>query len=141
MNNNKAELTKKPFVSQQFLIFLLTGGTAAIVNFSSRLFYNQWMSFSSAVMLAYLTGMITSFVLAKFFVFKESKQPLSRSLLFFTLVNIIAVLQTWTISISLANYFLPLIGFRVFAEETAHAIGIIVPVFTSFAGHKHFTFK
>ena len=48
------------FMSRQFLAFLLTGGTAAAVNFGSRILYNRWMDFSSAVVLAYLTGMVTA---------------------------------------------------------------------------------
>ena len=47
------------FASRQFVAFLLTGGTAALINFISRIIYNQWLGFSSAVILAYLTGMVT----------------------------------------------------------------------------------
>ncbi|MDP1756903.1 MAG: GtrA family protein, partial [Pseudohongiella sp.] len=88
----------RAFLSRQFLMFLLTGGTAAVVNFVTRLIYNQWMSFSSAVVLSYITGMITAFVLARLFVFKASTQTLSRSAAFFILVNGLAILQTWAIS-------------------------------------------
>ena len=46
------------------MIFLLTGGIAAAVNFGSRIVYSNWLGFSTAVVLAYITGMITAFVLA-----------------------------------------------------------------------------
>ena len=39
-------------LSKQFMIFLLTGGTAAAVNFGSRIVYNQYVDFSSAVIFA-----------------------------------------------------------------------------------------
>ena len=83
------------FMSRQFLMFLMTGGTAAVVNFVTRLIYNQWVSFSSAVVLSYITGMITAFVLAKLFVFTTSTQTLSRSAAFFVLVNSLAIIQSW----------------------------------------------
>jgi putative flippase GtrA len=54
------------FMSRQFLIFVATGGFAAMVNFGSRIVYNRWTDFSSAVVLAYLTGMLTAFVLARY---------------------------------------------------------------------------
>jgi putative flippase GtrA len=56
--------------------------------------------FSSAVIFAYITGMITAFVLVKLFIFKESQQSVHRSAAFFVLVNVVAVLQTWTVNMS-----------------------------------------
>jgi putative flippase GtrA len=129
------------FMSRQFLIFLLTGGTAAAINFFSRIFYSQWLDFSSAVIVAYLTGMISAFIFAKIFVFRESKQSIGRSILFFVLVNFIAVLQTWCISMVLVYYLLPAFGIDKFALEIAHAIGVAVPVFTSYIGHKRLSFR
>ena len=131
----------KQFISKQFLVFLFTGGTAAAINFGSRIVYSQWLDFSSAVLLAYLTGMITAFILAKIFVFKESKQPVSHSIFFFILVNLVAVLQTWAISLGLAHHLLPSMKITLFTEEIAHAVGIAVPVFTSYIGHKHLSFR
>ena len=131
----------KQFFSHQFLLFLLTGGTAAAVNFGSRILYSVWLSFSYAVILAYLTGMVTAFVLAKLFVFKTSQQSMQRSAVFFALVNLVAVAQTWGISMLLLYVVFPAWGFTYYAAECAHAIGVVVPVFTSYLGHKHWSFK
>ena len=131
----------KEFLTPQFRIFLLTGGTAAAVNIGSRVLFNQWMSFSSAVILAYLMGMITAFVLARLFVFKESTQSVGRSIAIFTLVNAVAVLQTWGISMLLRFYLLPAMHLTLFVPEIAHIVGVIVPVFTSYIGHKRWSFK
>jgi putative flippase GtrA len=128
-------------MSRQFLTFLFTGGTAAAVNFGSRIIYSQWCGFSSAVILAYITGMITAFVLAKLFVFKESEQSVQRSAMIFVLVNIVAALQTWLISMGLAFYVLPALGVETFVDEIAHAVGVVVPVFTSYLGHKRWSFR
>jgi putative flippase GtrA len=129
------------FISRQFVIFLVTGGLAAAVNFGSRIVYNQWVNFSVAVVLAYLTGMVTAFALARYFVFTESSQSMQRSALWFVVVNIVAVIQTWVISMLLAYYLLPRMGFTQFISEIAHAVGVVVPVFTSYLGHKRFSFK
>ncbi len=129
------------FRSRQFLLFLLTGGTAAAVNFGSRILFSVWLSFSTAVILAYLTGMVTAFVLARVFVFKQSSQSVQRSALFFVLVNVIAVVQTWAISMGLAYYGLPALGVTRWVTEIAHAVGVAVPVFTSYLGHKHWSFR
>lgn len=129
------------FRSKQFLVFLMTGGTAAAVNFASRVLYNLWMSFSQAIVLAYITGMTTSFILAKLFVFKKSQKALHHSALYFLLVNLVTAVQTWMISMLLAYYALPAIGIHHYVTEIAHAIGLILPVFTSYLGHKHFSFR
>ena len=128
-------------MSRQFLGFLITGGLAAVVNFGSRIVYNQWIDFSVAVVLAYLTGMITAFMLARAFVFTDSGQSMQRSAMWFVLVNLIAVLQTWVVSMVLAYYLLPRMGVSHFVPEIAHAAGVILPVFTSYLGHKHWSFK
>lgn len=131
----------KQFKSKEFLGFLLTGGIAAAVNFFSRIIYSQWTNFSVSIVLAYLTGMVAAFILIKLFVFKASQQSLHKSVIFFTLVNLVAVLQTWLVSIFLAYYLLPRIGVTSFSEEFAHAVGVIVPVFSSYLGHKRWTFR
>ena len=119
----------------------MTGGTAAVVNFTSRILYNYWLDYSGSIIAAYLTGMVTAFVLARVFVFTKSSQELRRSALIFTLVNLVAVAQTWAISMALAHFVLPSAGVTRFAPEIAHAAGVVFPVFTSYLGHKHWSFR
>jgi putative flippase GtrA len=131
----------RQFMSRQFLAFLITGGLAAAVNFGSRIFYNQWMDFSVAIILAYLTGMVTAFLLARSFVFTDGSQSVQRSATFFVLVNVVGFLQTGAISLLLAYYVLPWAGITRFVPEIAHAVGVAVPAFTSYLGHKRWSFK
>ena len=131
----------RQFASRQFLVFLLTGGLAAVVNFVSRIAYDIWVDFSTAIILAYLTGMITAFILARTFVFTESRTTLRRSVLLFSLVNLTAVAQTWLISMGLALFALPALGVSRFVPEIAHAVGVMVPAFTSYLGHKYWSFR
>jgi putative flippase GtrA len=129
------------YFSRQFLVFLITGGVAACINFSSRLLYNQWMSFSSAIVLAYLTGMIAAYVLVRTFVFTESRQALTQSIAFFLLINVLGVAQTWVVSMLLAFQLLPALEIRMLVPEISHAVGIMVPAFTSYLGHKYWSFR
>ncbi len=131
----------RQFASRQFLVFLLTGGLAAVVNFVSRIAYDVWVDFSTAIVLAYLTGMVTAFILARTFVFTESRTTLRRSVLLFSLVNLTAVAQTWLISMGLALFALPALGVSRFVPEIAHAVGVMVPAFTSYLGHKYWSFR
>lgn len=128
------------FASRQFAAFLVTGGIAAAVNFGSRILLNHWMSFSAAIVVAYLLGMLTAFALARTFVFRASGQSVGGSLSRFAIVNVAAVLQTWAVSVLLAYYVLPAAGVRLYVPEIAHAAGVVVPVFTSYIGHKHWSF-
>lgn len=128
-------------LSNQFFLFLCTGGLAAAVNFGSRVLYNQYVSFSTAIVFAYTTGMITAFVLAKLFVFRGTTNSVSKSAFYFVLVNLAAVLQTWGVSMLLANYGLPSLGVTHYVEEISHLVGVIVPVFTSYVGHKRLSFR
>jgi len=128
------------FMSRQFVSFVLTGGLAACVNLATRIWYSRWVDFSTAVMLAYLSGMVTAFVLVRLFVFRQATQSLRRSLFFFVLVNCVGVLQTWAISMLLYR-LLPLAGVTHFVPELAHAIGVAAPVFSSYLGHKKLSFR
>ena len=114
------------FRSRQFLVFLLTGGIAAAVNFGSRILYNQWMGFSAAIVLAYITGMVTAFVLARLFVFRNSQRALHQSALYFVLVNGWRTADL-AISLLLADWLLPALGVHQYVHELAHAAGVVVP--------------
>lgn len=128
------------FKSKEFLVFLATGGFAAVVNFGSRIVYDRWLSFSVSIVLAYITGMITAFVLMRILVFTRSAQPAGTSAMRFVVVNLLAVLQTWIISMVLAYYALPWLGVTSHVTEIAHAVGVAVPAFTSYLLHKYWTF-
>jgi putative flippase GtrA len=127
--------------SRQFLRFVLTGGAAALVNVVSRIGFSQWMAFEVAVLASYGIGMVTAYLLARAFVFPGSSQSVGRSFAAFALVNLAAVLQTWLVSVGLRPWLLSLVGAVGLADLIAHGIGVIVPVFTSYLGHKHVSFR
>lgn len=134
-------LTEDSGPRSQFMGFLVAGGIAALVNFCSRIALNHWMPYSAAIMVAYLVGMVTAFVLNKLFVFRETVNPLHHQAFWFTLVNLAAVLQTLAVSLLLARWVFPAIHFNWHGETVAHAFGVAAPVLTSFIGHKHLSFR
>ena len=126
---------------REFSLFLLTGGVAALINVVSRIGFSTVMRFELAVLLAYGIGMLTAYLLARRFVFLNSRTSVRRSFAAFALVNLFAVLQTWLVSVGLRNWLLPLLGIVVFRDLLAHGIGVAVPVVSSYFGHKHISFK
>ena len=128
-------------MSGQFLRFLSTGGFAATVNLLGRYELNKILSFEVAVVLAYLLGMITAYVLARHFVFETSGRSVASELKRFTVVNAFSFTLVWSISIGLAKYLFPAIGFVWRADDVAHLIGVATPAVTSYFGHRAYTFS
>ena len=126
---------------REFLLFLITGGVAALVNVVSRMGFSQLLRFEVAIIFAYCMGMLTAYVLARKFVFLQSRTSVRRSFAGFALVNLFAVVQTWLVSVGLYNWLLPLLGIVVFRDLIAHGIGVAVPVLSSYYGHKHISFR
>lgn len=128
-------------INPQFLRFLVAGGIAAGANFGSRFVFSVFFEYAYAVFFAYLVGMLVAFCLMRGHVFDANNGPLWPQIVKFTGVNIVAVLQTLLISLLLARRVLPSLGVLDHAEALAHLIGVLVPVVTSYFGHKFLTFK
>ncbi|HTD28005.1 MAG TPA: GtrA family protein [Xanthomonadaceae bacterium] len=124
----------------QFPRFVLAGGFAALANMGSRILFSRFVPYVPAIILAYLVGMLTAFVLNRRFVFPGATRPIHGQAFWFTLVNLGAVAQTVAISLLLSHWFMPRIGWTYAPETLAHVIGVVVPVFTSYFGHRHLTF-
>ena len=103
--------------------------------------FSQLLRFELAVLLAYCVGMLTAYVLARKFVFLQSRTSVRRSFAAFALVNLFAVLQTWLASVGLRNWLLPLLGIVMLSDLIAHSVGVLVPVVSSYFGHKHISFR
>ena len=128
-------------ISAQLVKFILAGGTAAAVNFGSRILLSLWLPYEAAIVVAYLIGMLTAFVLNRAFVFTQVENSLRSQASWFIAINLAAVLQTLLISLLLARVLFPAIGMEFHPETLAHAVGVAVPVITSYLGHRRFTFR
>ncbi len=127
-------------MNSEFVRFVLAGGVAADANIMSRCLLSSIMPFEAAIVVAYLIGMITAFGLTRQFVFEKSQRHVRSEALRFVLVNLVALLQVWIVSIGLADWVFPKIGFIWQAELSAHIIGVLSPVVISYFGHRYFTF-
>ena len=128
------------FFAHRFTRFLVTGGIAAGVNVVSRYFLSMVMEYRWAVIVAYLCGMTTAWILTRLFVFDMTGRSRTEEYIRFGIVNVVAAAQVWIVSVGLAEYVFPAIDFAWHPEDVAHVIGVIIPVFTSYLGHKHFSF-
>lgn len=135
------EIASRVRASAPFALFVMAGGTAALVNIGSRIVFNLVVPYEAAIVLAYLIGMTIAYVLNKLFVFERSGRAVADEYVRFAIVNLVALAQVWIVSVALARFVFPSIGFVWHADTVAHVIGVIVPVFTSYLGHKHFSFR
>ena len=128
-------------IRRQFFRFLVAGGLAAAANFGSRILFSEFMAYAAAIILAYCVGMLTAFSLNRLFVFKEASNRIHQQALWFVLINVAAALQTLLISLLFARTIFPSANMNFYPQAVAHAIGVVIPVVTSYLGHKHFTFR
>ena len=133
--------SKKREENRQFILFIITGGTSAIINILSRIVLSNFFRFEIAILISYGIGMITAFVLAKRYVFLNTKKSIKKSFPAFALVNLISVLQTFFVSILIKKWLVIFFDNLSFIELISHSCGLGILVFTSFYGHKYITFK
>lgn len=128
-------------LKENFLYFILSGGVAAGLNFGSRFLFSWVLPFEIAVVAAFFVGLLSGFLLMRFFVFSGAGKPVIPQIKKYVLVNLFALVQTFLISLVLARWIFPSIGILSHAEALGHLIGVLLPVLTSYFGHKYFTFR
>ena len=124
----------------RFARFLVVGGIAALVNILSRMALSLVMSYEAAIVVAYLCGMTMAYVLNRLFVFAPSGRAVHDEYLRFAIVNIFSLALVWTVSVGLALYLFPAIGFTWHAETIAHVVGVSTTAVSSYFGHRYFSF-
>ena len=128
-------------IAPQFLRFLVAGGIAAVANVGSRFVLSMFFSYGVAVFFAYLVGMLVAFLLMRGHVFSAIQGPLAPQVTKFVGVNLLAAFQTLVISLLMARWLLPSVGIQNHVEALGHLVGVLVPVITSYFGHKFLTFR
>jgi putative flippase GtrA len=123
-----------------FLRFAIAGGLAAVANWLSGRGLGLVMPLEVAVVFAYLVGMMTAYLLNRAFVFEKSGRGVGSEAWRFVLVNGVALVQVWAVTVGLSRLIFPLISVSWVGEGLAHAIGVASPIVTSYLLHKNFTF-
>lgn len=125
----------------KFLRFLAAGGFAALVNLVSRYILTPLIGFEVSIVVAYLLGMGVAFILFRTLVFSRSGAGVAKETYRFVIVNLVALMLVWTISVTLAGLVFPAVGFIWHAQDIAHFIGACIPAITSYIGHSIYTFR
>lgn len=128
-------------ISSRFVRFAAVGGFAAAVNLAARYGLNFFMPFGYAVVLAYGCGMVVAYSLNRLFVFEKSGRRVADEFWRFALVNLVAAVQVWAISVGLGEYLFPHFHFTFYPLLIAHIVGVLSPIVTSYLGHRHFSFS
>ncbi len=142
MANNSLLSPKSPdIMSLQFSYFLLSGALAALMNWSSRFLFSKYFDFQTSIVLAFFVGLFSGFFLMRLIVFKTSQNSIQRQVLRYFIINMLALAQTFMVSVLMVNVLEVFIEAKAISEAIAHATGIVVPVFISYLGHKYYTFR
>ena len=129
----------KVFKYREQILFIFCGGIAAFINFFSRILLSFYINLTLSVFFAYILGMLAAYFLFKKFVFLNKKKSKKSSPLIFIVVNCIAVLQIYLMTV-LINYVAQ--SYTGYSNVTiAHGIAILTSVFLSFYLHKNYTYK
>jgi putative flippase GtrA len=128
------------YLNGVFAKFLLAGGLAAAANFASRLALQPLTGFRTAVVLAYLVGFFTAFLLNRAFVFPKSGKPLRQEMGWFFVFNLIAFPVVVASAVLLRDHVFARFFPHELAETAAHGCAILVPVVFNFAAHRLVTF-
>lgn len=128
---------------RQLCKYSITGGFAAMINFGSRILYEGSFSFSTSLVLAYLTGMSFNFILSRRYVFcGRGSSNISKQYFTFFLVASIGLLVTYLATITLLSILLNAVHLdEELAKSSAHIFGIGCGFLANFFGHKSITFK
>jgi putative flippase GtrA len=129
-------LSVKPFVG-----FAIVGAVAAATNVVARIAFQIFVPYEMAIVLAFPFGLTTAFILNSRYVFGVGRSGAVTAYWRFTFVNLVALVQVWIVSVLLDRAAFPSLGFTWHAETTAHTLGVLSPVITSYFAHKHFSFR
>jgi putative flippase GtrA len=130
----------KHFMGWQFAAFLSVGVTAALFHWTSRILLSQFMSYSWAVVFAYVVAMTIAFLLNSYYVFPGSDKPARKQARDFFFINI-AFFPIVLIASLAFNRALIQFGVSKYSEEFAHALAIIIPLPATFLLYKLLAFK
>lgn len=135
---------KKLYFQKEFIVFILCGGTSSIFNLLARAWLGQFVPYSVSIVLSYFVGMVIAFTLNKALVFRQDRSrecPIVLVFAKFALVNGFSMAQTLLISLAFREIVFPGMQMLFYPDGMAHFIGLASTAFTSFLGHKFFTFR
>lgn len=131
----------KQLASHKFVVFVFCAGISALGNLSARIYFGLFVSYPMSVFLAYFVGLLISYTLYRTYVFQSKNAIHKKEIAWFITINLLALAITFSVSVILEQHLLRFISNVFLREELAHIVGIICPAFTSYFGHKNFSFR
>lgn len=124
------------FLSHTFLIYLIMGGLATIVDWGAFAIFAYAFNwhYTISVTLSFTLGSMTNFSLNKYFNFKNKYKKVHYQFLVYLLVAIIGL------GITISIMFL-CINFSEISKMVARIIATAIVLIYNFLGHKYITFN
>lgn len=126
---------------KNFTLFVIIGGVSSVVNLAARVAFNYLFSYEVAIILAFPVALSFAFVLNRCLIFNAENGHWTGQFGRFLIVNLVALVQIFAISVLLARFVFPRVSMGFHPELVAHAIGLVSPICTSYWAHKRFTFR
>ena len=130
----------------EFVRFVATGSIAALANLAAVWACQQIVPYALDVVLGYLLGMVIAFFLFQRVMFNTPGLTLTRPLLArrmfrFTLVNMVGLALCWIVTMAMLHTVLPALHWTWAPDRIANLFGVGVPAFSSYFGHKFWTYR
>jgi putative flippase GtrA len=130
VNLQRAEIFK------QFVKFCLVGTFNTVLDFSIYLFLTRGVHlyFLYANLISLLVAMTSSFILNKYWTFKDTNKDLQKQYLKFVLVNVVYFFLYNAVLFSLVHWL------KIF-DLMAKAVAVVAGLFWNFGANRYWTFK
>jgi putative flippase GtrA len=126
---------------RRFAMFVVVGVIAALASLVSRGFLSRLMLFEIAVVIAQIIGLVIAFLLSRKLVFTSFDGSLGGAFRRFFVVNIFSLTVVTTISGLFYRSVLPLVGWTLYPDYSAHFIGLGVATLPAYFGHRFYSFR
>ena len=128
------------YFTRQFLYFIFSGGTATILNWSSRIIFRFYLDLIPSAAISYFLGLICAFLLYRRFVFPFSQVPIKTQSIRFLLIQF-SVMPFVLIIFSQLSLILSNTELGSFSEPLAYALSLLTTPLITFILYKFFAFK
>ena len=128
------------YFTKQFIYFIFSGGTATLLNWSSRIVLRLYLELIPSAVISYSLGLTCAFLLYRHFVFPFSEIPMKTQSIRFLLIHL-SFMPVVIIVFSQLSMVLSSMGLGTFAEPLAYALSLLIPPLVTFFLYKFFAFK
>lgn len=132
----------KAFSTTQVFRFLIAGTFAAFVNWVARIALSVFLPFEASILLAYIIGMSTGYVLYARYVYvdRQVRSDTWRSVGVFLIVNVLSAGLVLGLSIVFLSGLSALFPTFV-AEALAHGFAMVIGAVANYIAHSRITFR